>query len=1361
MVDVKRFSGVMNLDDKPENILGPQHIDALNLRFYGGQNGLTAENIKGNYIIPNAQLPNNGTNICIGSFYDQLNQKIYFFNYNSAGNNGIYSLDVNTETITKVFLSNTDSIGDVLNFSPDFPIHSVVMVYRPESDGNLLYWVEGTHNRPRYLNVSTVSSLAPFTEDMLNAGKNAPLQPPLPVYQNDVTVNVNNLRKKLFRFSYRWVYKNGERSTFSPISKVALPIDGYNPDVQASSTTNNNILVQVYSGGVDYSAIEIVGQENLGNTWGDFFLITTLDRSQYNISPNSFYNYSFYNNGAYPVVSIEETDLYFSWLPDYANTLEVLNGNVLIYGGLTDGYEPIQRSDVDVTITSGLSNPDAPDISFSYSGPSQFTVVIGSITIVGATYTISFNYNSGAAGDASPKNVTYTTLAGDDAADVAAGLAALLTGNNIAIDNLGGGVFRVYTSTNAGTITNVVVSTSLSGSQTASASWKWSCPERLGLVYFDDRGKTNGVVSFVSDSDVDTTDFAVTTPNFGVSSTGTVLKVPFISASINHTPPEWATAYQWVRADLKPINFLYWITNDYYPQISSDGFLYFGIQNLTTQQTLNTGFIPSYEFTEGDRIRVIASYTSGVYTPFSSQLDMEILGTVELNMQAPNDTTKKGTYIKVKKPTTVPSGYQQQMLIELYTPKARVSENSELFYEWGQKYDIYTSGGVRYHRGQTGNQTATQPATFQWFDGDIYLMTRGFYPYDNSTTLVNASFQAPNYNDYYPSAVNSNGRAWAIDENAQAAANKRYSGVEYYNPTISRWGGSYQQGTTINNLNIFRPADFDEIDRSKGAIQRFMVEDRLLYVYQQRAVGVYGVYAKFIQDNAGTDVLTTTNKIITDNNIRYLQGQYGLGDQPTSLVRSKSSHYFVDPVRGYQVRRSGDGLTPISELYKGQFYIRNLLIPYSNDYRLPEYVKSKILGTYNFFDEEYICALQGGSLYPSEPLRFVTNGVIENGDITTPSTLATVFDGNIDFYIYTVSFTGTPVEGDVIHTVVTLENGITYDFPLTVASGWTLSNICTFLANLIDGNSNFAATATTFAGNPAVRVTSQTGTLKISGYTTITFPAFINTFTGTPQAGDVINLNNIYYNQSGPYYDFSYTFGSGDTISDMITAIVADVNASAGGFTATAVTYGGFPGFTIRRLNSYEIGGSSELEIIPVPGTEISPYTFSFNELRNGYTSFFSYYPEWITNAEELIYTWVNGQLYKHDNTTNYSNFYGTQYGAYLTCVFNPAIHVKKSWNSLMEIADTIWIVPSMYTNTYSYGTTKQQSSLVEAEFQLLEGNPSASIKRDANSSGGKINGNFMKGNWLVVKFQKTSANNLVNLSEVSARFTDSPLTVK
>ena len=64
MIDVKRFSGVLNTDDQPENILGPQHIDAKNVRFYGGQNGLVAQNIKGNYEISNDNLPS-GINHCL------------------------------------------------------------------------------------------------------------------------------------------------------------------------------------------------------------------------------------------------------------------------------------------------------------------------------------------------------------------------------------------------------------------------------------------------------------------------------------------------------------------------------------------------------------------------------------------------------------------------------------------------------------------------------------------------------------------------------------------------------------------------------------------------------------------------------------------------------------------------------------------------------------------------------------------------------------------------------------------------------------------------------------------------------------------------------------------------------------------------------------------------------------------------------------------------------------------------------------------------------------------------------------------------------------------------------------------------
>ena len=1355
MIDVKRFSGVMNHDDLPENILAPQHIDAMNLRFYGGQNGLTAENVKGNYVIANSSLPSTGTNICIGSFFDQVNQIIYYFNYNSQGNHGIYKLDVNTEVVTKVFLCNTDSISDILNFNPDYPVHSVVLVYRDPGQGDLLYWTDG-YNSPKYLNVATVSSLAPFTVDMITAAKNAPLTPPSPAYGDDATVKTNNLRKKLFRFSYRWVYANGEKSTFSPISKVPIPVDGYSPNISNDPSKNNYIEVEVYSGGEDTVAIELAGQVNNDNTWSDFFLIDKLVLSEYNIPTNSFYDYRFYNNGAYVILPIVETDLPFSYSPDKANTLELLNGNTIIYGGITEGYDALKRSEVDVVVTTGVGNPGVPNINFSYTGPSSFTVVIGDTITTGAVYSVSFSYNSGAVGDASPKSATYTTLLGDTIDDIVAGLKAAIQGNNIAVDDFGtSGVFRVYTSTFAGTISGVSVSVSVAGVEVAQPSWKWNCPQRLGLVYFDERGKTNGVVSFASDSDVDTTDFAVTTPQFSVSSN--VPQVPFISASINHTPPAWAVSYQWVRADLKPNNFLYWVTNDFLDP--GDGFLYFCIENLAYQKTKNSGFVPSYDFQEGDRLRAIANFTGGNFVPYvdgtgaSLQLDFEILGIEDKTMTSPpNTAATQGTYLKVTKPSTLPAGGYtgQTILIEIYTPKLTVDENNQFFYEWGQKYDIYTQGGVRYHRGQTGDQTSTNPATFQWFDGDVYYRTRGFYIAYGSTSLTSEYFMDANYNDYFPSAVNSNGRVWLIEENAK----------QIYNQAMVRWGGAYEQGTDINQLNIFKPANFDEIDRAKGSIQRFMVEDRNLYVYQQRGVGMYGIYNKYVQDSSGGSMLTTTNEIITTNNIRYLQGNYGLGDQPTSLVRGKNSHYFVDPVRGYQVRRAADGLTPISELYKGQFYIRNLIIPYNKNYKSASLVKSKILGTYNFFDEEYVCSLQGGNLYPQNSLAIVDNGPITQGDINTPSTLTTPFSGNTGPFVFITSFAGSPITGDVVHFIIRENYGPALDYPILVQAGWTITDIINAAVAAINPSGTFSANSTTFGGNPAIQISSDIPGNIVTGQVTIEWPAVVTTFTGTPQAGDVVTVSVSADPPSPPlpYTTFTYTVQAGNTITDIVTALTVAINAG-GNFTATAVTYNGNLGFTVRKLSSIYIYGSSSLTLESLG--EIDPYTFSFNELRNGYTSFFSYHPEWMANAQELIYTWKSGQLYKHDNTTDYCKFYGVQGDAYLTIVFNPNIHTKKSWNSLMEIANTIWHVPFMQTNTYSYGTTKQQSSLNESEFTLLEANPSAAIKRDANSTGGKLNGNYLKGNFLVVKFQKTSANNLVNLSEVSCRFTDSPLTVR
>lgn len=140
--------------------------------------------------------------------------------------------------------------------------------------------------------------------------------------------------------------------------------------------------------------------------------------------------------------------------------------------------------------------------------------------------------------------------------------------------------------------------------------------------------------------------------------------------------------------------------------------------------------------------------------------------------------------------------------------------------------------------------------------------------------------------------------------------------------------------------------------------------------------------------------------------------------------------------------------------------------------------------------------------------------------------------------------------------------------------------------------------------------------------------------------------------------------------------------------------------------------------------------------------------------------TWKNGELWTHDSDT-YNNFYGRQYDSTITLVFNVAGLQKKTWESITEVASDIFDCPVIYTNSESYSGQVQQSSLIESDFKVYEGNPSAAIKRDANSIKGLINGDTLKGNYIAIKFRKQSAANLIYLNIVSVRYIDSPLTTK
>jgi hypothetical protein len=68
------------------------------------------------------------------------------------------------------------------------------------------------------------------------------------------------------------------------------------------------------------------------------------------------------------------------------------------------------------------------------------------------------------------------------------------------------------------------------------------------------------------------------------------------------------------------------------------------------------------------------------------------------------------------------------------------------------------------------------------------------------------------------------------------------------------------------------------------------------------------------------------------------------------------------------------------------------------------------------------------------------------------------------------------------------------------------------------------------------------------------------------------------------------------------------------------------------------------------------------------------------------------------------------------------------------------------------------QSNLIYTDFAELEGTYEASILGDANSPGGIYAGDAMKGKYMKMKAEKSSAPYLVSLNSLSLKYINSPL---
>lgn len=921
MVIVREFSGGIDMDAHPSRVRSIDYADALNITHNSKNKAGVVFHIQGNRIV-NFTMPA-GTNVCIGAYPDSLRNRVIFFNWNSNGNHFVGKFDNATRTISKIIESKTHSNDiDIFTWSRNAKINDIDIIHRSSVDGDLLFFNDGVNN-PFGFNIDTISDYfaGGVADYMVRVAKKPPLNILLPQYQSDSNVKTNLLHKKLFQFKFRWVYKDGYKSTWSGWSKVVLPVSGYSIITDTDPTQNNYMLLQVQAGDADAQKIEIAMRESNGASYGDAWLVDSLDVTDYNIPAAGTYDYRFYNDGAYTLIDPEDSDLLYSRFPHTANAQAVANGKYLVYGGITEGYDPIPRADINVQMsyvmvdTSPNEIPTGPP-SLSYSISSSpsgaptdhiLYVYVGVYVSGGSIYHVQFIADSG-----QTLNVEYTADNDDTRTDVRDALISLVDaalGPNytvVATDGLSGFTFKIETNTiTVGppqffTYVNIFALQAQTA-QGSTATWKWNSRYRFGLVYYDKYGRTNGVISYVSSTD-DVSDFAVTTPDFLVNASNSFApRVPIITASIGHIPPVWATSMQWVRTpNLTVSKFLQYATC----KIDvDDDYVYFCIENLDQFRINNTGFVPSYDFLKGDRIRVMCTIDNNdegsAYTVSYHSDEYEIIGVVTREVTPAVDDVEAvmGRFIKVNRPSLTTT-YNPFQLVEIFTPALRSRDDEQFFFEFGEYYPIV--GG--YHTGNVRSQTASLSAQYEFYDGDTYFKIRKMYndTFSEGLGFMLLGLMDANYADYWQSQVTSNGRPLLIDVNAKRT----------YKPAMARFSQAFEEGTTINGLNTFYPLNYEECKRKYGSIQKMIDWNNELVVAQELKIGKFPVFQTVIQYVNGQDTIESSRLL---NKIQYYDGEFGVGAYKDSISWGQSMIWFWDSVRNANCRLSQSGLDEISK----------------------------------------------------------------------------------------------------------------------------------------------------------------------------------------------------------------------------------------------------------------------------------------------------------------------------------------------------------------------------------------------------------------------------------------------------------------
>ena len=1297
-----RHIGAMD-GDSPDHVIPKGfHRTGRNGIFRGTPGNYRWESVNGTTLIPSNLLPNTGVNMTICAKCDPNKQRLFIFNYNSAGNHGIYIYYTRTVAFVRLIETGFNTSGDPLAFLPHPRISGVDILYGDGNSGDLLFFVDSL-KRPRKLNINRLLSggYVNIEDSFLKVIKAPPIGVPRVTYENDYTVTANNFYNCLWQFAITFIYDDFEESVVSSASIVPLPGVQFLPNQNIPVSQSARIGIFLQTGDQNVAKIRIYGRQQTTGGNSGWLIIDTLIKSQLSINNNTIYKYLFYGNGNYVAADPTFTVLLQDYVPQNVGDQALLDGNVIGYGKCTEGYNyfnpvlaisnsnvPIPAYTVNGTLFFGAPNGvfsgSQPQITFYLTGvgdndgqgnPTDLYFPPENLYVKAKSGTtdISFSYDNLTNGYGAIGQI----LGALQAAAIAAGWIYVTSTTNS---------FTVYYPTGTVSFDTAFLNGYTAITQPYNLDQFAHLPQaayQYGIVYYDADGRTNGVISNLQGQ--------ITTQAYSSSTSA----LPQILLNLSgFIPPSWAVYYHVVRTDnLTYQKITQWISNAAYSTnlaVEVQQYGYFGITNMNIYNS-NIGVagtaanVVSYAFSPGDRIRITGRYAAnGTFTPLN--LEYAILNLVVNPIT--NGVQQTGSFIQINYPAAdINANFKldgtedfQDYQITLFSYKAQNPTGTNVFYETGLQYGIGNPGTPQaYHMGNVAdNQIAVT-------DGDAFFRSRNVPISSTYSVPTGAYTQGSPYGTIW---VNPGGGGTPIVDNGIFAIRGSVNKVA---------------GPTNTEYPTFGDADYDFLNESASPLT-VQITGPITVTDTTDPNGQWEMYLKIADPS---------------NNITL----YTILPLQTALIPKTPNTYTINATvvmppgsKMWFVNFAQNEMSISSTVFQVTF-IRNITLPifdysYNDIYNLRTNADNRP----NVIDITALQTTYSTLFRYSEPYQLGTN--INNTNRFYPN----------NFDEFGKQF------GDIVRLIVSGREMMVFQYRRCGHVGIYQK----FIKN-DNGTTNLIVSDTIITPNNIqyfegeYGIGNQPDGLCSSGFRHY-FPDPVKGYWCRLSLNGIEPISEIYKVQTWagsnlPNYlsNYSYQYG-GNAVLLGVFNFCEDRDSEA--------------------MLVLQAGTSGSIDLVGE--------TLAFNESKNLMTSFYDFAPDAIVCCENTLYSLSNGQLYSHTNASAPANFYGTQYPCTITIPFNEQMMEKKTFISLEQVANQVWECPNIYTNQMSYGTTPQQSNLVAEDFALLESVFGASFWRDINSQKGQFNGDTLKGNLAVVQFQVTAPGSLVFLSDILLTYIDS-----